>query len=161
MDIFLLFTQHFDRDQGLDWGRLSINSLVQGTTHIWKATSSHSTKQYAESFHECGGMLPPQYRVRHPDNSAKTLPFYTVNTNPIPLDHVKGVSGNFYQISPHKVITDKGGVRSDFGIHKDANVPGSLGCPVMSSDRFEQFEQAMAKLRRLGELYLPLFVQYS
>ena len=50
-EYFLLFTQHFDRDKGLDWGRLSINSLSLGTTYIWKATSSHSTKQYAESFH--------------------------------------------------------------------------------------------------------------
>ena len=98
--------------------------------------------------------MPPQYRV-------KDLPFYTVSTQPIPLDHVKGVEGNFYQILPFAVVTDEGGKRSDFGIHKDANAPGSLGCPVMSSDRFSQFEQAMRELRTQGISDLPLFVQYS
>lgn len=154
MNYFLLFTSHFDRDQGLDYGRLSIRNWSQGTTHIWKATSSYATKQYAESFHERGGMLPPDYRV-------KNLPFYTINTQPVPLDHIKGVEGNFYQIFPFEVITDRGGKRSDFGIHKDANAPGSLGCIVMSDDRFAQFEQAMLELRSLGEMTLPLFVQYS
>lgn len=151
---FLLFSLHFDRDNGLDFGRLSINNFQQGTTHIWKATSSYAAKQYAESFHERGGMLPPQYRV--PD-----IPFWTVNTTPIDLGHVKGVAGSFYQIAPFAVTTDQGGKRSDFGIHQDANAPGSLGCIVMSGDRFWEFEQAMTQLRHRGETDLPLFVQYS
>ena len=154
MDAFLLFTQHFDRDPGQDYGRLSINGLSDGTTHIWKATSSHATKQHAESFHERGGLLPPQYRVPNLKN-------YTVNTKPIDLRHNKGVAGNFYQISPFAVKTDKGGERSDFGIHLDANVEGSLGCIVMDAIRFQQFEQAMTKLRNAGVASIPLFVQYS
>ena len=154
MHHFLSFTQHFDRDKGLDWGRLSINSLILGVIDIWIATSSHASKQYAESFHERGGMLPPPYRV-------PGLKFYTVSTTPIPMPGTKGVEGNFYQILPFEVTTDKGGKRSDFGIHRDANAPGSLGCIVMSSDRFEQFEKAMSKLRNQGIAKLPLFVQYS
>lgn len=154
MDIFLLFSQHFDRDSGQDYGRLSINGLSDGTTHIWKATSSHATKQYAESFHERGGLLPPQYRVQNLKN-------YTVTTKPINLSHNKGVDGNFYQILPFKVVTDKGGQRSDFGIHKDGNVEGSLGCIVMDPNRFQQFEQAFAQLRSAGVASIPLFVQYS
>ena len=154
MNPFLLFTQHFDRDPGQDYGRLSLNSLRDGTTHIWKATSSYATKQYAESFHERGGLLPPQYRV-------KNLLCYTVSTTPIPLNHVKGVDGNFYQILPFEVVTDQGGKRSDFGIHKDGNVEGSLGCIVMDSNRFQQFEQAFARLRSAGISKVPLFVQYS
>ena len=154
MNQWLSFTAHFDRDKGPDWGRLSINSLQDGTTHIWKATSSYASKQYPESFHERGGMLPPQYRV-------PGLKFYTVSTKPIPMPRTKGVEGNFYQILPFEVITDKGGKRSDFGIHKDANAPGSRGCIVMSGDRFEQFEQAMKELRTQGISEIPLFVQYS
>ena len=152
--IFLLFSAHFNRDNGLDYGRLSINSSQQGTLLIWKATTSYATKQYRESFHERGGMLPPQYRVRD-------LKYWFVNTTPIPLDNVKGVEGNFYQLSPFEVTTDRGGKRSDFGIHKDANHPGSLGCIVMSNDRFAQFEAAMTRLRQHGYTKVALFVQYS
>ena len=154
MNTFLLFTQHFDRDQGQDYGRLSINNFSEGTTHIWKATSSYATKQHPESFHERGGLLPPQYRVKH-------LTKYTVRTEPLNLAHHKGVAGNFYQIFPFSVQTDKGAQRSDFGIHKDANVEGSLGCIVMSAERFQQFEQAITNLRNVGVVEIPLFVQYS
>lgn len=153
-DKFLLFTQQFDRERGLDWGRLSVNGLSTGVEEIWVATSSHASKQYPESFHERGGMLPPPYRVPR-------LPYYTVSTKPIPMPHVRGVSGNFYQILPFEITTDKGGKRSDFGIHKDANAPGSLGCIVMTSDRFSQFEREMKKIRNQGVNKLPLFVQYS
>ena len=155
-NFFLLFTAHFDRDRGLDYGRLSINSLDKGTINIWKAASSYATKQkqYGESFHERGGMLPPQYRVPKLKN-------WSVLTKPIPLDLIKGVEGNFYKLSPYEVTTDRGGVRSDFGIHKDANAPGSLGCIVMSPDRFMNFELAMAYFRKHDIKQLPLLVQYS
>ena len=82
-DYFLLFTQHFDRDNGLDYGRLSLNSLSGGTENIWIATSSNTAKQYPESFHVRGGLIPPQYRC-------KKLPNYTVMTNlyPYPISRV-------------------------------------------------------------------------
>ena len=153
-DYFLLFTQHFDRDKGLDYGRLSLNTLSEGTKCIWRATSSIASKQYPESFHVRGGLIPPQYRC-------PKLPNYTVKTQPIPLPHVKGVEGNFYKIDPHFVTTDKGTIRGDFGIHLDGNAPGSLGCIVMSQDRFDDFESKMGVLKGKGLDSLPLFVQYS
>ncbi len=82
---FLLFTQHFDlakraseadRERGLDYGRLSLNSLSEGTKCIWVATSSVAGKQYPESFHVRGGLIPPQYRC-------PKLPNYTVMTQPL------------------------------------------------------------------------------
>ncbi len=151
---FLLFTQHFDRDRGLDYGRLSLNSLTEGTKCIWRATSSIASKQYPESFQERGGLIPPQYRC-------PKLPNYTVKTQPIALPHIKGVEGNFYKIDPYFVTTDKGTIRGDFGIHLDGNVPGSLGCIVMSQDRFNDFESKMGVLKGEGLDCLPLFVQYS
>ena len=154
MNYFLLFTQHFDRDKGLDYGRLSLNHLDKGTLSIWLATSSTKNKQYAESFHERGALIPPQYRCHN-------LPNYTVQTKPIPLPHIPGVEGNFYKINPHFVTTDRGGQRGDFGIHLDANHPGSLGCIVMGQDRFTQFEEQMSRLRDLNLDSIPLFVQYS
>jgi hypothetical protein len=35
MHYFFIFSLHFDRDKGLDQGRLSINSLSKGTVQIW------------------------------------------------------------------------------------------------------------------------------
>lgn len=151
---FLLFTLHFDRDRGLDQGRLSLNHLDNGTLDIWIATSSISTKQDRESFRERGGLLPPQYRVPN-------LKKWEVDLNSIPMPQVKGVEGNFYRLLPFKVVTDRGGVRSDFGIHKDANSPGSMGCIVMGGRRFAEFEAKMQGLKIAGVNRLPLFVQYS
>ena len=151
---FLLFTLHFDRDRGLDQGRLSLNSLTAGCLAIWLATSSISTKQGRESFHQHGGLLPPQYRVPGLKN-------WSVDLKPIPMPQTKGVEGNFYRLLPFEVTTDRGGVRSDFGIHKDANTPGSMGCIVMSAKRFAEFEVKARGLRIAGVRKLPLFVQYS
>lgn len=153
-DYFLIFNSHFDRDKGLDQGRLSLVSLYAGTLEIWIAASSYSTKQYPESFHARGGYIPPEYRVPSLNN-------WTVDTRPIDLTHVLGVGGNFYRILPFEVKTDKGGIRSDFGIHLDANVPGSMGCIVMSQDRFNFFEAAMTGLRNNNISSIPLYVRYS
>lgn len=150
-DYFLLFNLHYDRDRGLDQGRLRLCSLSRGAIKIWIATSSLSTKQYKESFHSWGGILPPEYRV-------PGLPNWRVRTKPIPLTHVKGVEGNFYQLLPHEVVTDRGGKRSDFGIHLDANSPGSYGCIVMSDWRFKEFEDEISELAKAGIREIPLFV---
>ncbi|WP_206758297.1 hypothetical protein [Calothrix anomala] len=84
-----------------------------------------------------------------------------MNTKPISMPDNPGVDGNFYKIDPHEVKTDEGGIRGDFGIHKDGNVPGSMGCIVMSPDRFQQFEKEITELAKDGVTSLPLFVTYS
>jgi hypothetical protein len=150
-DYFLVFNQHFDRDKGLDWGRLSLNTLNPAKTiTVWTATSSINTKQQAESFHQRGGVIPPQYRC--------SIPCWTVDTTPIPMPQIKGVEGNFYKINPHQVTTDKGGVRGDFGIHLDANIPGSMGCIVLNSFNFTNFETIIKAVKADS---IPLFVFYS
>ncbi|MGD1911466.1 MAG: hypothetical protein ACFB2X_11565 [Rivularia sp. (in: cyanobacteria)] len=151
---FLNFSLHFDRDRGLDQGRLCLRHLEKGTVEIWTATSSTSGKQDRESFHKQYGLIPPEYRV-------PGLKSWQVHTQPINLSHKLGVQGNFYKIDPHEVKTDKGGVRGDFGIHKDANVPGSLGCIVLTAERFNDFEKEMSQLSTIGVDSLPLFVTYS
>ena len=151
---FLIFNSHFDRDKGVDQGRLSICSMAQGTMSIWVACSSYATKQYHESFHERGGYIPPEYRVKNLNN-------WEVETTPIDLTSHKGVKGNFYKILPFQVVTDKGGIRSDIGIHLDANMPGSMGCIVMTKPRFTDFESWMKKLNDKKIEKIPLFVRYS
>lgn len=151
---FLTFSMGFDRDNGIDNGRLCLRHLEQGTIAVWIATSSTENKQSAEDFNEKGGLIPPEYRVPGLKN-------WTVETSPIPMPKIKGVEGNFYKINPYEVETDKGGVRGDFGIHLDANVPGSMGCVVMSKDRFNDFEKQMALLSAKDIESIPLFVTYS
>ncbi|MEB3189686.1 MAG: hypothetical protein VKL42_05005 [Snowella sp.] len=144
----------FDRDKGLDSGRLSLNHLREGHKAIWVATSSTADKQGAEDFNLKGGLIPPQYRCG--------IPNWTVQTTPIPMPSVKGVEGNFYKIDPYAVKAQPSGtIRGDFGIHRDANVPGSAGCIVMSGDRFKDFESKMRELAKQGIKSIPLFVQYS
>lgn len=154
MQYVLVFSAHFDRDRGIDIGRLLLHHLATGHQAIWKAYSSHSSGQDAECFHERGAMIPPAYRV-------PKLPQWTVATRPEDSSDVVGVGGNFYRISPYSVVTDRGGVRGAFGIHRDANAPGSLGCIVMSDDRFIDFENAMTRLRAEGVIQVPLVVVYS
>jgi hypothetical protein len=151
---FLLFSMHFDRDTGQDYGRLSLNHPVNGCRSIWVATSAVATRQEAEGFHQRYGMIPPCYRTKNANP-------YRVDTKPYFLT-TKGVEGNFYCIHPITVYTDKGGVRSEFGIHRDANVVGSEGCIVLTGERFKSFEQEMSTMLNTFNLkQLPLFVQYS
>ncbi|HAA28895.1 MAG TPA: hypothetical protein DCE56_15920 [Cyanobacteria bacterium UBA8553] len=74
----------------------------------------------------------------------------------------KGIEGNFYPIKPFTVAID-GKNRGDFGIHKDANVPGSAGCITLSIDgvRWQRFEKQMSAIRRAGINRIPLQVVYS
>lgn len=151
---FLVFSMQFDRDKGLDSGRLTLNHLKEGHKAIWVATSSTADKQGAEDFNLKGGLIPPQYRCG--------IPCWQVHTVPIPMPSVKGVEGNFYKIDPHVVKAQPSGTeRGDFGIHLDANVPGSAGSIVMNKERFNDFESQMKKLAGQGIKSIPLFVQYS
>lgn len=150
----LFFAAHFDRDKGIDQGRLLLEHIDKGHQQIWVALSSHARGQQREGFHQRGGMIPPAYRV-------PKLAQWKVQTSPTNLSHVKGVSGNFYKILPFKVTTDRNGERGDFGIHLDENVPGSLGCIVLSKKRFRDFENTMTRLREEKAIEIPLVIAYS
>lgn len=87
---------------------------------------------------------------------------YTVTTTPIPMPHVRGVEGNFYQILPFQVTVvqyGKKSYRSDLGIHADKNVLGSSGCIVIPpGEHWKEFEELMGKIRKGGIKTLDLFV---
>lgn len=150
---FLNFSMGYDHEQGLDYGLLTLNHLSNGYIQKWRVTTSTVNKQKREHQHVWGGLIP--------QNSETTEKKYSVSTSPLDLNHVKGVKGNFYKIYPHEIKTTQGTKRSDFGIHLDANVPGSLGCIVMNSYNFKEFKQYMANLKSKGVKKIPLFIQYS
>lgn len=73
----------------------------------------------------------------------------------------KGVEGSYYSISPFEVNL-LGVTRGDFGIHFDANVPGSAGCILIRmQDHWDLFRQQMEVFRADGLQQVPLFVSYD
>jgi hypothetical protein len=89
--------------------------------NCYQCSSSLPGRQYPGSWEVKGGLIPPGK-------------FYRVETSPIWMPNIKGVEGSFFAISPFEVST-KGATRGDFGIHFDANIPGSLGCPVLVTQK--------------------------
>lgn len=150
---YLVYSGHWDRDKGLDYGRLTLNHLLDGNLRIWIATSSNASRQnYKDQFEKYGAL---------PANNVTTTRKYHILTIPEDSRHVKGVEGNFYRIYPNIITTVTGTTRSACGIHRDANLPGSLGCIVMSDDRFNDFERVISQLKEQKIGKIPLQVQYS
>ena len=87
---------------------------------------------------------------------------YFVATNPIDLAAVRGVEGDFYVISPGRVDLKSGQIRGDFGVHFDANVPGSAGCVVLETQEgWKGFQAQMKQIAAEGINQIPLFIGYS
>lgn len=86
---------------------------------------------------------------------------YVVTTSPTILAK-KGIEGEFYHITPDPIFNEKLGVtRGEFGIHLDANVPGTSGCiGLLNSSSFRSFVIRMDTIRRMGHALLPLSVIY-
>ena len=78
--------------------------------------------------------------------------------------HLMTVAGHegtkFYPISPSNVRI--GNVtRGDFGIHRDLNVPGTIGCiGIFDIKQWLLFTQHMARRLEQGHMSLPLRVIY-
>lgn len=86
---------------------------------------------------------------------------YTVDTTPEPRE-ARGIEGDFFRIYPVEVTNgDKNVTRSGFGIHRDANTPGSAGCIVIA-DRlhFARFSMFMLEQLASGEKRVRLTINY-
>lgn len=120
-----------------------------------QALSGCTRYQYRGAWREKGrGCLPPSTII------APTK--YTVSTQRLWLPHVRGVEGSFYAIAPFMVTAAPGIQRGDFGIHFDANMPGSAGCIVLPlQDHWDVFRHLMADFRFKGIKQLPLTVKYE
>ncbi len=88
------------------------------------------------------------------------LEHYTVQTKPLYLPQ-KGIEGNFFKINPH-MVNIWGKSRGDFGVHFDANAPGSAGCVVIiNPNAWEAFQEMMGHYRKAGLSEVPLIVEYQ
>lgn len=86
---------------------------------------------------------------------------WSVSTQRLWMPDFKGVEGSFYAIAPF-VIRLPGVARGDFGIHFDANMPGSAGCIVIRhQDDWDLFRKQMELFRLDGHQQIALFISYD
>ncbi len=151
----LLYHQHLTKSANLIEGRLLLlDSETASIVNTYIATSGLPNNQRFDCLSSPG-------RGPIPHNSITGLDCYYMSTTPIYMPNVKGVEGNFYKINPHMVMVD-GVERGDFGVHFDANVPGSSGCTVLRTGvGWEAFEKDMKNLLTAGVKQIPLLVSYS
>jgi hypothetical protein len=85
---------------------------------------------------------------------------YCVVTKPV-KSYNPGIMGNFYPIIPYDVLVNGKVKRGDFGIHFDANVPGSSGCIVIKNNpAWVVFQKIMSDFESDNILQLPLLISY-
>lgn len=152
--IGLIFSQNLKESKSLLEGRLALVDLQSSQVlNLYSAASGLPQYQTVEALAVRGkGSIPPSNMI---------IPKkYSVSTRAIALLSVKGVEGNFYQISPDAVnILDY--ERGDFGVHRDANVPGTAGCiGITTESGWVGFERDMERLSKNGCTSLPLIVFY-
>jgi hypothetical protein len=84
---------------------------------------------------------------------------YEIPSEPYWLD-TRGVEGLFYHITPDPVgFGDR--IRSELGIHYDANVPGTAGCiGLINWEGWDGFCRRLRNIASQSVKTLPLKVQY-
>lgn len=151
----LLYHQHLMSSANLIEGRLLLlDSEAIGVANTYIATSGLPNNQRFDCLSSIGkGPIPA--------NNVIGVDCYIVSTAPIYMPQIRGVEGNFYKINPH-MVTVNGVQRGDFGVHFDANTPGSAGCIVLrTAVGWSAFEKDMKVLLTSGVNEIPLLVSYS
>ncbi len=144
-----------DNTAALNKGRLVLYDFESGHIGRWIATSGLGMYQKIGGWSKQGGGVCPATYQCDP-----TFPNYWVDTNPVDLAHVKGVEGDGYPITPFEVRTKEGVKRSDLLIHRDANVPGSMGCIVLPDEEFTDFCKTFGRETE-GHERVKLWIQYD
>jgi hypothetical protein len=152
---FLIFSMQLDNTPQLNQGRLVLYDWEQGQIGRWVATSGLGMYQKIGGWSKQGGGVCPAAYQCNP-----TFANHWMQVAPVDLSDVRGVEGNAYPITPFEVRTKEGIIRSDLLIHRDANVPGSMGCIVLPGDEFTDFEKAVAR-ELIGHEKIKLWIQYD
>jgi len=142
---FSMILQHTASD--LLYGNLQL-IYPDGNKIDYLATSGcEGWQQHGDQWQRAKGPIPQGFDYKIP-----TTPYWSDS---------RGIEGNFFQITPDPVVSPTGLVRSEFGIHFDANFPGSAGCIVLINWLgWEKFCDRMRAIARLGVEYVPLKVVY-
>lgn len=85
-----------------------------------------------------------------------------LSTEGVDLSSNIGVQGMFFPILPFTFRRSDGHTRSDFGVHFDANVPGSAGCIVIKNRiTFDKFAAFMDNTQTGGLETIPIKIEYT
>lgn len=151
---FLIYHNQLDGDSDI-WGRLELFEVEDYP--IVRPRERYIATSGLPGFQEWAGQNA-KGRGPIPRMDEAEIPCYFVDSKPIYLPSTPGVEGNFYPITPHIIASGRG----DFGIHFDANVPGSAGCVVLKNpDAWAAFEQRMTGYHAEGVSRIPLLICYS
>ena len=153
--LFLIFSMPLDNTPELNQGRLCLRDWEKGDLGRWVATSGLGQYQKIGGWSKQGGGVCPAAYQCNP-----TFANHWVDTSPVDLSNTKGVEGLAFPITPFSVTTKDGVERSDLLIHKDANVPGSMGCIVLPPSEFDDFTTQFMKLAT-GYDQVKLWIQYD
>jgi hypothetical protein len=152
---FLVFSMQLDNTPELNRGRLVLWDWEKGQIGRWVATSGLGQYQKIGGWSkQGGGVIPAPYQCN------PSFANYWVEVIPVDRSEVRGIEGDAYAITPFEVRTKDGVGRSDLMVHRDANVPGSMGCIVMSKEEFDDFCETFAR-ELIGHEKIKLFVQYD
>lgn len=145
----LIFSLKLGKSNSLLWGNLKL-VYPDGREVDYVATSGATGWQSRDDLWiRAKGAIPNGFEYRIP-----TTPYY------LPT---RGIEGMFFHITPDPVKSPNGRVtRGEFGIHFDANSPGSSGCVVLKNrSGFEAFCDRMRQIAQTGVKAIPLEIVYS
>jgi hypothetical protein len=152
---FLIFSMPLDNTPALNNGRLVLYDWERGHIGRWVATSGLGMYQRIGGWSkQGGGVCPAPYQCN------PMFANYWLQTAVLDRSGVKGIDGDAYAITPFAVRTKDGVERSDLMIHRDANVPGSMGCIVLPDDEFADF-CTVFNSETVGHEQVKLWVQYD
>jgi hypothetical protein len=152
---FLMFVMPLDNTPELNRGRLMLMDYEKGIIGRWVATSGLGQYQKIGGWSKQGGGVCPATYQCNP-----SFANYWVDVAPLDRQGVKGIDGDAYSITPFEVRTKDGVERSDLMIHRDANVPGSMGCIVMDDSEFKDFCKTF-NLELIGHEKIKLWIAYQ
>ena len=125
-----------------------------------------------KSFSASSGIRPHQHKKAEslkgrgpiPSCNSVDIDSYFVSTEPLDRSDNVGIQGNFYWIDTPPEVTVDRVVRSEFGIHFDANVEGSAGCivfPKGTAANWNEFQKFIAEYNTKGFDHISLIVEYN
>lgn len=130
------------------------NALIYGSLAFTDSFNQEVLRVVATS-----GASGYQYPGAHTVRGRGCIPpgnHWKISTHGYHLD-TKGIEGMFYHITP-----DPYAGRSEIGLHRDANVPGSAGCIVVKdSNIFQTKVQPLIDKQQMAQDFINLWVIYS
>ncbi|MCC3410580.1 MULTISPECIES: L,D-transpeptidase [unclassified Microcoleus] len=143
----LAFTMSLAASNDLIYGSLKLTYPDKGYIEYSATSGCTQWQQPGDEWARGKGPIPSGFEYQIP-----TVPYW------LPT---RGIEGFFFHITPDPV-SESGHVRSELGIHFDANVPGSAGCIVLKNfPGWQRFCDRMGAIAKSGIKSIPLSVNYN